>query len=152
MLFIFMGASCTGKTSVANELNKTIQGDIYTGKDYLRFSRNSDEAWGKFKEKLIDVSTKDIDTSIIYVTNEIDHVNELSLIKDAIFIKFTADLETIKTRFSQRMNGNLPDPVAKMLERQSNDWKKVEVDFCLDTSSGVTVKESVNMIRDRFRI
>ena len=33
-------------------------------------------------------------------------------------ILVTADLETIKTRFAQRMRGNLPAPVAAMIEKK----------------------------------
>ncbi len=36
----------------------------------------------------------------------------------ALRILATADLETIKARFAQRMHGNLPVPVAAMLEKK----------------------------------
>lgn len=36
----------------------------------------------------------------------------------ALRILVTADLELIKSRFTQRMRGNLPSPVAAMLEKK----------------------------------
>ena len=36
----------------------------------------------------------------------------------ALRILVTADLKLIKTRFAERMRGNLPAPVAAMLERK----------------------------------
>ena len=36
----------------------------------------------------------------------------------ALRILVTADLELIKSRFAQRMRGNLPGPVAAMLEKK----------------------------------
>ena len=55
-------------------------------------------------------------SNIIYVISEKEH---LTLLPDkAIRILVTADLDVIKERFAQRMNGNLPAPVAAMLERK----------------------------------
>ncbi|WP_291561207.1 MULTISPECIES: hypothetical protein [unclassified Clostridium] len=44
MLFIFMGASCTGKSSAADELKELMDVQVYTGKDYLRMAKNENEA------------------------------------------------------------------------------------------------------------
>ena len=43
----------------------------------------------------------------------------------------TADLDVIKERFAQRMRGNLPAPVATMLERKHGcfDAEKCDVHF-----------------------
>ena len=53
---------------------------------------------------------------IIYVISEKEH---LELLPERTFrILVTAELETIKARFAQRMRGNLPAPVAAMLEKK----------------------------------
>ena len=54
--------------------------------------------------------------NIIYVISEKEHLSLLP--EGAVRILVTADLETIKTRFAQRMRGNLPAPVATMLEKK----------------------------------
>lgn len=41
----------------------------------------------------------------------------------------TADLETIKERFAARMHGNLPPPVAAMLERNHGSFDSEPHDF-----------------------
>ena len=53
---------------------------------------------------------------IIYVIAEKEHLALLP--EGAVRILVTADLENIKNRFAQRMHGNLPAPVAAMLERK----------------------------------
>lgn len=58
--------------------------------------------------------------NIIYVISEKEH---LSLLPDGcVRILVTADLETIKTRFAQRMHGNLPTPVAAMLKKKHGSF------------------------------
>ena len=54
--------------------------------------------------------------NIIYVIAEKEHLPLLP--QGAIRILVTADLELIKSRFTQRMHGNLPAPVAAMLEKK----------------------------------
>ena len=54
--------------------------------------------------------------NIIYVISEKEHL--VLLPKGARRILVTADLELIKSRFAQRMRGNLPAPVAAMLEKK----------------------------------
>lgn len=105
MLFILMGPSSTGKSSIATELNKELKGEIYTGKDYLRFAKNKNYAWNNFKSELVKISKEDISSSIIYVTTEKEDISKLRDIKNAKFIKILANLETLKSRFSKRMGG-----------------------------------------------
>jgi len=134
MLFILMGPSSTGKSSIATELNKELKGEIYTGKDYLRFAKNKNYAWNKFKSELVKISKEDISSSIIYVTTEKEDILKLRDIKNAKFIKILSDLETLKSRFSKRMGGNLPKSVEEMLKRQLKEWEEVESDLCINTS------------------
>ncbi|WP_283591245.1 hypothetical protein [Clostridium butanoliproducens] len=137
MLFIFMGASCTGKSSAADDLKELIDVQIYTGKDYLRMAKNEDEAWKIFSKKLREASSnKDLSCqSIIYVVSEKSILPKLQSINDGITIKFTANLDVVKSRFATRMKGNLPNPVEKMLERQLIDWKDIDADLCIDTTN-----------------
>lgn len=53
---------------------------------------------------------------IIYVISEKAHLELLP--EGAVRILVTAELATIKSRFAQRMRGDLPAPVAAMLEKK----------------------------------
>lgn len=58
--------------------------------------------------------------NVVYVISEREH---LPLLPDgSIRVLVTADLEVIKTRFAVRMHGNLPAPVAAMLERKHGSF------------------------------
>lgn len=136
MLLIFMGQGCTGKSTAADKLKGQMNVEIYSGKDYLRMAKNENDAWKLFYDKLEKAATnKDKSKeSIIYVITEIESLNKMSRIEDAYKIKFTAPLEIIKTRFAKRMNGRLPQPVEKMIEKQYMEWKDITGDLDIDTS------------------
>ena len=136
MLYIFMGPSCSGKSSAAEELKKLNNVQIYAGKDYLRMAKNEQEAWKIFSEKLNEASNnKDMNSqSIIYIISEKNDISKLQSFDNAVTIKFTASLEIIKSRFAQRMKGNLPKPVEKMIERQLAEWEDINAKLCIDTS------------------
>ena len=113
MVIGIFGESCTGKSTLADKLKENLNAQVYTGKDYLRLEKNEAEAKRKFQMKLREALDGE---HIIYVISEKEH---LSLLPDGcIRILVTADLEVIKTRFAKRMGGNLPAPVASMLERK----------------------------------
>lgn len=113
MVIGIIGESCTGKSTLAEKLQSILDADIYTGKDYLRLAKNENMAKKLFQKQL---EAAMCGPNIIYVISEKEH---LTLLPDkAIRILVTADLDVIKERFSQRMNGNLPAPVAAMLERK----------------------------------
>mgnify|MGYP000279795157 FL=1 len=137
MLFIFMGPSCTGKSSAANELKKLADVQIYTGKDYLRMAKNEQEAWKVFSEELKKAANnKNLKApSIVYIISEKNDVSKIEAIENAVTVKFTADLEVIKSRFAQRMKGNLPAPVEKMLEQQYTNWKDADAKLNIDTGT-----------------
>lgn len=137
MLYVFMGPSCSGKSSAAKELKKFTDVQIYTGKDYLRMDKNENSAWGIFEEKLKEASSnKDLDSqSIVYIISEKKDISKLKLIDNAITINFTADAEIIKSRFAQRMNGVLPKPVENMIEKQLTEWKDINAKLHVDTSN-----------------
>jgi len=52
MLYIFMGQSCTGKSTAAERLKELTGAEIFSGKDYLRMAKNEDEAFRLFFDKL----------------------------------------------------------------------------------------------------
>lgn len=113
MVIAIFGESCTGKSSLAEKITAQIGGEIFTGKDYLRLAKNENIAKMLFRKKLQEAVDGE---HMIYVIAEKEH---LELIPEgACRILVTADLETIKERFAQRMHGNLPIPVATMLEKK----------------------------------
>ena len=113
MVIGIIGENCTGKSTLANELKKTINAEIVTGKDYLRRAKSEGEAATLFKDKLKQAMS---DGNIIYVVSEKE---QLALFPEgAIKILVVAELDRIKERFKARMHGNLPKPVEQMLEKK----------------------------------
>lgn len=113
MVIGIFGESCTGKSTLADKLKESIQAQVYTGKDYLRLEKHEAAAKRSFQAKLREAINGE---NIIYVISEKEHL--LLLPEGSIRVLVTADLETIKTRFAGRMHGNLPAPVAVMLEQK----------------------------------
>ena len=113
MVIGIFGESCTGKSTLAEKIAAGFPCETYTGKDYLRLAKNENIAKVMFQKKL----TAAVDgENIIYVISEKEHLPLLP--EGALRILVTADLEQIKSRFAQRMRGNLPAPVAAMLEKK----------------------------------
>lgn len=131
MLIAIFGESCTGKSTLADKLAEKYNATIYTGKDYLRLAKNEAIAKKLFHKKLAEAVTGE---NIIYVIAEKAHLELLP--EGCVRILVTADLDTIKARFSQRMRGNLPAPVASMLERSHGMFDTVPHDH--HVISGVT--------------
>ena len=65
--------------------------------------------------------------NIVYVISEKEHLPLLP--EGTLRILVTADLDTIKSRFAQRMRGNLPIPVAAMLEKKHGCFDDVPHDI-----------------------
>lgn len=117
MVIGIFGESCTGKSTLAAKLKEYINAQIYTGRDYLRLEKNEAAALQSFRTKLREAVNGE---NIIYVISEREH---LPLLPDgSIRVLVTADLEVIKTRFAVRMHGNLPAPVAAMLEKKHGSF------------------------------
>lgn len=113
MVIGIIGESCTGKSTLADKLKSLLGTEVYTGKDYLRLAKNEAIAKELFQKKLEDAVSG---THIVYVISEKEH---LPLLPDGAFrVLVTADLDVIKERFAKRMRGNLPVPIATMLERK----------------------------------
>lgn len=120
MVICIFGESCTGKSTLAEALSGELNAKIYTGKDYLRMDKDEAKARELFKRLL----EEERETNLIYVVSEPEH---LELIPENSFrILATCELGTIKNRFAQRMRGNLPDPVEKMIERKHGLFDKME--------------------------
>lgn len=139
MLYIFMGQSCTGKSTVVEKIQELMEIEVFAGKDYLRMAKNENEAWNLFYDKLSKAAL-DTDGShppLVYLVTEKDQLDRVGSLKGAYTVKFSASLDTIKARFAQRMRGHLPPPVEAMLERQFADWEGVQGDMTVDTSEDV---------------
>lgn len=113
MVIGIFGESCTGKSTLAQKITDSVPCEVFTGKDYLRFAKNENIAQMMFQKKLNAAITGE---NIIYVISEMEHLHLLP--EGALRIRVTADLDLIKSRFAQRMRGNLPAPVANMLENK----------------------------------
>lgn len=130
MLIAIFGESCTGKTTLADHISSAAGAEAYSGKDYLRLAKNEAEAKRLFQERLSAAVHGD---NIIYIIAEREH---LALIPDgAVRILVTAELETIKERFAARMHGNLPAPVAAMLEKKHGCFDGEPHDFHVHNGS-----------------
>ena len=113
MVIGIFGESCTGKSTLAQQLKTRFQARVYTGKDYLRLSKNEKSAKKLFQKELEAAVSGD---HIVYVISEPEHLQLLP--EGALRVLVTADLDLIKSRFAQRMKGNLPAAVSAMLERK----------------------------------
>lgn len=128
MLIAIIGESCVGKSTLANKLNERLNAKIYTGKDYLRLNKNEEVATREFKKILNNITQE----NIIYIISEKD---QLSLLPDNAFnILVTADLELIKDRFKNRLNGKLPLPVEKMVEAKHGIFNDIRYDYKIENS------------------
>ena len=131
MIFGIIGENCSGKSTLAEKIKTELGAEIVTGKDYLRMAKSESEAISLFKEKLRRGVSED---NIIYVISDPEYVKLLP--DGAIRILVTADLETIKERFAERMHGTLPRPVALMLERKHGIFDSGEYDYRFDGAAG----------------
>ena len=124
MVIGIFGESCTGKSTLAEKIAVALPCEIFTGKDYLRLAKNENIARTMFQKKL----NAAVDGEhILYVIAESEHLPLLP--EGALRILVTAELETIKERFAQRMRGNLPPPVAAMLEKKHGCFDAVPHDI-----------------------
>lgn len=113
MLIVIFGESCTGKSTLAEQVKERLGGEVCTGKDYLRLAKSEAEARTLFREKMTRAVTGE---NLIWVIAEKEH---LALVPDgAVRVLVTAELKTIQARFAKRMGGQLPPPVAAMLEKK----------------------------------
>ncbi|MBE5767091.1 MAG: hypothetical protein E7335_08010 [Clostridiales bacterium] len=132
MLIAIIGENCVGKSTLAAKLNDTLNARIFAGKDYLRLEKNPSMAAETFKAML---KTSVTGEHIIYLITEKEH---LDLLPEGTFkIVLTAELEVIKERFKERMKGNLPLPLEKMLEARHGMYDKLECDLKLGSNYNI---------------
>ena len=131
MVIGIVGENCSGKSTLAEALRRVIGAKILTGKDYLRMAKTEQEAAALFRKKLENAVSGE---NIIYVISEQEHIAFLP--DGAVRILVSADLDTIKERFKARMHGNLPAPVAQMLERKHGVFDNVPCDLRFDGVHG----------------
>ena len=136
MVIGIFGESCTGKSALAEKIAAGISCEVFTGKDYLRLAKNENIAKVMFQKKLAAAVSGE---NVLYVISEKEHLPMLP--EGALRILVTADLELIKARFAQRMRGDLPAPVAAMLEKKHGCFDDVPHDF--HVVSGETDPDSV---------
>lgn len=113
MVIGIIGENCSGKSTLAQAIQSALGGEIVTGKDYLRLAKSESMAAALFRKKLKTALTGD---TVIYVISEKEHLTFLP--EESVTILVTAQLDTIKARFRNRMRGNLPAPVEAMLEKK----------------------------------
>lgn len=140
MLIALMGDSCTGKSTVAKLIAKKNGAVIFSGKDYLRMAKSESEAASIFKAKLSQAVTKE---NVIYIITEKEQLAFLP--EGGIRVFVTAGLDTVKKRFAARMNGNLPAPVAAMLEKKYNQFETEAFDLKINTDE-VSAEEAAETI------
>ena len=128
MVIGIIGENCTGKTTLAVEIQKRIGGEIVTGKDYLRLAKSEAMAAALFKKKRKDALTGETMLYVISVQDQLKFLPE-----GALRILVKASIETIKERFKARMRGNLPAPVAEMLERKHGLFDSGAYDYTFDS-------------------
>lgn len=137
MVIAIFGDSCTGKSTIADQLKEVLSAKIYNGKDYLRLAKNEGEAIALFKKQL------ESDEMMIYVITEKSQLSFLP--KSCIRILVTSSLEKIKERFSKRLNGNLPAPVSNMLQKKYGHFTSEMHDYHIDTDN-ISIEEAVKKI------
>lgn len=141
MVIALFGDSCTGKSTIADTLAAQITAEVYSGKDYLKLAKSESLAVALFKKKLCGAE------SIIYVLSEPD---QLALLPEGCMrVLVTASLETIKERFAQRMRGNLPAPVAAMLERKYEQFENEPHNLRLNTDI-ISAEDAAAEIRSQL--
>ena len=144
MVIGIIGENCSGKSTLADEIKKTIGAEIITGKDYLRMAKSESEAVSLFKAKLNNAIAGE---NVVYVISEKEHI---SLLPDgAIRILVRADIDTIKERFKARMHGNLPAPVEQMLVRKHGMFDNGVYDYQFNGATG-DPSELCSIIKERM--
>lgn len=100
MVIGIIGENCSGKSTLAEALQKVINAEVITGKDYLRMAKSERDAVSLFKEKLNNAVFGD---NIIYVITDSEHVELLP--DDAVRILVYADIDTITEKVKRESKG-----------------------------------------------
>ena len=133
MLIAIVGENCSGKSTLAKALAARLSAETVSGKDWLRMAKSESEAMSLFRKKL---QASVFGANLIYVISEAEPLAWLP--EGTVRILVTADLETIKQRFRNRLHGNLPAPVERMLEQKHGMFDGGQYDFHFDGVHGDT--------------
>ena len=131
MVIGIIGENCSGKSTLADKIKAAVGAEVITGKDYLRMAKSESMARALFQKKLKSAVHGD---NIIYVISEPEHLPLLP--EEAVKILVYADIDTIKQRFRARLHGNLPEPVARMLENRHGMFDSGSYDYRFDGVDG----------------
>ena len=131
MVIGIIGENCSGKSTLAERIRDAVGAEVVTGKDYLRLARSEAEAASLFRTKLRGAVAGE---NVVYVISEPEQLKLLP--EGAIRILVSADIDTIKARFRARMRGNLPEPVARMLESRHGMFDGGCYDYRFDGVAG----------------
>ena len=127
MVIGIIGENCSGKSRLAEAIQRSLGAELVSGRDWLRMAKSESSAAALFRKKLEAAVSGD---DIVYVIAE---PSLLSLLPEgAVRILVSADLDTIKERFRARMRGNLPAPVERMLENRHGVFDGGDYDFVFD--------------------
>lgn len=133
MVIAIFGESCTGKSTLAEELKGRLEARVFSGKDFLRLAKSESQAKAEFRALLARASEGPGET-VIYVISEPEHLELLP--QNCLRVLVTAPLEEICRRFAKRTGGRLPDPVRAMLERRHGCFDDVPCDLHLVSGEG----------------
>jgi shikimate kinase len=125
MVIALIGESCVGKSTIADRIKSEKNAAVYTGKDYLKLSKNEADARKAFAQLLLEA--QDAPEVIVCVISENEQL--VLLPQRAVRVLVTADLQTIKDRFAKRTGGTLPPPVEAMLERKHGMFDRIACDY-----------------------
>ena len=145
MVIGIIGESCTGKSAVADELAKRLDAKVFTGKEYMKLAKSEAEAIKAFVHLLH--ASEEGGENYIYVITETEHIAFLP--PKAFRILMTAELDVIKERFAQRLNGTLPPPVAAKLESKHGMFNGIEHDLKIE-NVGTSITEICDSIVKSF--
>lgn len=132
MLIAIIGENCVGKSTLAAKINEKLNAKIYSGKDYLRLEKTPAAAAEAFKKLLKESVTGE---NLIYIITEKEHIALLP--SGAFIIVLTAPIDVIKERFKERMRGNLPAPVERMLEAKHGMYDDFSCNLKLDAGYSI---------------
>lgn len=130
MVIVLMGSSCVGKSTIAELLRQQLSAELIGGKDYLRLARSESAAKALFQEKLRAAMAGE--AALIYVITEKELLPLLP--EGCLRVLVTAPLPQIRERFARRMHGQLPAPVAAMLERKYGEFDAEPHALHIDTA------------------
>lgn len=133
MVIAIFGESCTGKSTLAEELKGRLEARVFSGKDFLRLAKSESQAKAEFRALLVRAAEETGET-VIYVISEPEHLEFLP--QNCVRVLVTAPLEEICRRFAKRTGGRLPDPVRAMLERRHGCFDQVPCDLHLVSGEG----------------